>query len=122
MCKTCHGVTRAPAAAAMDADWRIAPVRATTEWMPQARFSHKTHPHVKCAECHAVASSKKAADVSMPAIGKCRECHAGSKPAEARVMSNCLLCHGFHDARHPWDALFTPKSLQRAAGKVADGR
>jgi predicted CXXCH cytochrome family protein len=84
--------------------------------MPQARFSHKSHPHVKCADCHAVATSKKATDVSMPAIDTCRKCHGGSRPVEGKVMSNCLLCHGFHDARHPWDPLFEPKGRSRTAG------
>ena len=38
----------------------------------------------------------------MPTIKACRECHGGSKPTEGKVMSNCLLCHGFHEATHPW--------------------
>jgi predicted CXXCH cytochrome family protein len=109
VCKTCHAVTRSAG------EWRIAPVRAATGWMPQARFSHKSHPHVKCADCHAVATSKKATDVSMPAIDTCRKCHGGSRPAEGKVMSNCLLCHGFHDARHPWAPLFEPKGRSRTA-------
>ena len=121
VCKTCHAITRGPAHSASKPDLRIEPVRATTEWMPQARFSHKAHPHVKCAECHDVAASKKATDVAMPAIGKCRECHGGSRPVEAKITSNCLLCHGFHDARHPWDPGFTPKE-RATPKKVADAR
>jgi predicted CXXCH cytochrome family protein len=90
--------------------------------MPQARFNHKAHTQVKCAQCHAVADSKRATDVAMPAIATCRECHGGSKPVEGKLRSSCLLCHGFHDARHPWDPLFEPKAPQRAKGKVADAR
>ncbi|HEX5631901.1 MAG TPA: cytochrome c3 family protein, partial [Gemmatimonadales bacterium] len=117
VCATCHAITRS----ARSSEFLVAPVRSTTEWMPQARFSHKAHPHVKCADCHQVAGSKKATDVSMPAIGKCRECHGGSRPTEGKVTSNCLLCHGFHDPRHPWDPAFTPK--QRGGSKtVADAR
>jgi predicted CXXCH cytochrome family protein len=126
VCKTCHAVTRVASAGdkgGVEAfEWRIAPVRANTSWMPQARFDHKAHGHVKCAECHAVAQSKLSTDVSMPAIETCRECHAGSRPAEGKVMSNCLLCHGFHDARHPWDPFFEPKVPQRSSGKVAGAR
>ena len=117
VCKTCHVVSRGAS------EWKIEPVRATTQWMPQARFSHKAHPHVKCAECHDVAASKKASDVSMPGIAKCRECHGGSRPVEGKVTSNCLLCHAFHDARHPWDPLFTPrKDHPGAPRKVTDAR
>ena len=124
VCKTCHVITRSitPSQARTEAaHLRIEPVRATTAWMPHARFSHKAHPHVKCVECHQVATSKKATDVAMPAIGRCRECHGGSKPVEARVTSNCLLCHGFHDPRHPWDPAFTPKARD-ASNKVGDAR
>jgi len=117
VCKTCHAVTRGPAHAPATPDWRIAPVRATTEWMPQARFSHKAHPHVKCADCHDVAASKRSADVAMPSIKTCRECHGGSKPSEGRITSNCMLCHSFHDARHPWDPLFAPKAARSAIRK-----
>jgi len=122
VCKTCHAVTRAPGHSPATPEWRIAPVRASTEWMPQARFSHRAHPHVKCAECHDVATSKRSADVAMPSIKTCRGCHGGSRPAEGRITSNCLLCHGFHDTRYPWDPLFTPRSPQRASGRVADAR
>jgi predicted CXXCH cytochrome family protein len=121
VCKTCHAVTRGPAHTAASPDLRIAPVRATTEWMPQARFSHRAHPHVPCADCHAVAQSKAATDVALPRIAKCRECHGGSRPVESRLTSNCLLCHGFHDARYPWDPAFTPRSAE-SARKASDAR
>lgn len=116
VCKACHAITRERD------DWRVAPVRATAEWMPQARFNHKSHAHAKCADCHDVASSRKAGDVAMPGIKACRECHGGSRPVEGKVTSNCLLCHGFHDSRHPWDPQFTPKPVDRAAGKVSDAK
>jgi predicted CXXCH cytochrome family protein len=122
VCKTCHAVARGPTHSPTAPEWRIAPVRANSHWMPQARFNHKAHTQVKCAQCHAVAESKRATDVSMPPIATCRECHGGSSPVEGKVTSNCLLCHGFHDARHPWDPLFEPRGPQRARGKVADAR
>ena len=109
VCKTCHAVTREKD------EWRVAPIRPNHHWMPRAIFDHKVHLHVKCADCHDVASSKKATDVAMPTIAKCRDCHGGSKPVAGKVMSNCLLCHGFHDARHPWDPQFVPKKDQRVA-------
>jgi len=122
VCKTCHAVTRGPAHTAAVPDLRIEPVRATTEWMPQARFSHKAHPHVKCADCHDVARSKKSADVAMPSIKTCRECHGGSRPTEGRITSNCLQCHGFHDVRHPWDPSFTPRAPRQGTRKAVDAR
>jgi hypothetical protein len=83
---------------------------------------HKAHPHVKCATCHDVATSKKASDVSMPEIKGCRECHGGPRPAEGKVMSNCLLCHGFHDARHPWDPKFKARPANPAARRATGAK
>ena len=97
VCKTCHQVTRT-----RPAQWEIAPVRTLNRWMPKAHFDHKTHAQAKCAECHDVARSKSANDVAMPRIETCRECHGGSRPETGKVTSNCLLCHGFHEAEHPW--------------------
>lgn len=122
VCKTCHAVERLEAPPGAEPEWRIAPVRMATEWMPRARFSHKSHPQAKCATCHEVATSKKSSDVSMPGIETCRDCHGGSRPAEARVTSNCLLCHAFHDARHPWDPSFQPRRQASAPASVSNAR
>jgi predicted CXXCH cytochrome family protein len=114
VCKTCHEVAPAPTAAPSP-DWKIAPVRQNMSWMPAARFDHQAHRQSKCATCHDVATSKKSSDVSMPTIKACRECHGGSKPAAGKITSNCMLCHGFHDARHPWDPS-QPRPVTRVAG------
>jgi predicted CXXCH cytochrome family protein len=97
VCATCHEVSH-------DRDWRIAPVRAGNRWMPHARFDHKSHTQAKCSDCHDVSRSKSSGDVAMPTIETCRQCHGGSRPQEKKVTSNCLLCHGFHDARFAWEA------------------
>ena len=97
VCKTCHQVTRT-----QPAKWEIAPVRTLNRWMPKAHFDHRTHAQTQCAQCHDVARSKSSGDVAMPRIETCRECHGGSRPASGKVTSNCLLCHGFHEAAHPW--------------------
>jgi len=102
-CKTCHELKRESAPGAKAPEWSVAPVRTTNRWMPQARFDHRVHERTPCKECHDVARSKSSHDVAMPDIDSCRRCHAGSTPRESRVTSSCLLCHGFHDARYPWD-------------------
>jgi predicted CXXCH cytochrome family protein len=111
VCATCHAVRRT------GPGWEVAPIRANNHWMPHAKFDHRAHAQSKCADCHDVSKSKSAADVAMPRIEQCRECHAGAKAAEGKVTSSCLLCHGFHDATHPWDPAFTP----RPRAKVAQG-
>jgi len=100
-CKTCHEIASVKSGQATE--WKVTPVRQNMSFMPHARFDHQAHRQSKCATCHDVQESKKSSDVSMPTIKACRECHGGSKPTEGKVMSNCLLCHGFHDATHPWN-------------------
>jgi hypothetical protein len=94
VCKTCHDVTRAAVSKAQAPEWRIAPIRANNQWMPHARFDHKSHASAPCADCHNVANSKNASDVAMPPIA-CRNGH-GARAVEGKVM--CTCCHG-SDAR-----------------------
>lgn len=109
VCHTCHAVKREGDA------WQVAPIRANARWMPQAKFDHRAHRQTACADCHDVAKSKASSDVAMPDIESCRKCHAGSAPSMEKVTSNCLLCHGFHDTKHPWDPAFQPKPKTRVA-------
>ena len=104
-CQDCHEIL-----ATGDAEdpWRVLPARLTAEWMPAAHFSHARHETAlsSCGKCHDALHSKDAADVLMPAIGVCRECHGGGEPRRgtpALVQSGCTMCHGFHDtAQGPW--------------------
>ena len=116
VCSTCHTVRRGKD------EWTIAPSPTQHAWMPRASFDHKSHLHVKCADCHAVAGSKRAADVAMPGIAQCRKCHSGAQPAEGKVRSSCLLCHGFHESGHAWDPSFRPRRAGNVAGSPRDGR
>jgi predicted CXXCH cytochrome family protein len=90
--------------------------------MPGARFDHRSHAQTKCGDCHDVSRSESADDVAMPAIETCRECHGGSRPSSGKVTSNCLLCHNFHESKHPWDPQFKPRSPGRVAAGVARDR
>lgn len=113
VCKTCHVIVRNPQPAATP--WNVTPVRLENTWMPHAIFDHKAHSSSKCADCHDVAGSKKSSDVAMPTIEGCRKCHGGSRPVEKKVTSNCLLCHGFHVAKHPWDPQWKARGVARVA-------
>ena len=116
VCKQCHDVTRS------GKEWDIAEVKISPRRMPHARFDHKAHGNVKCAECHDVSRTKRIADVPMPKIEKCRECHGGSAPVEGKVTSNCLMCHSFHNDGMPWDPNFVPKARARLAEGDARAR
>jgi len=117
VCRTCHEITQKDGPDG--AQWGVAAVRQNNRWMPGARFDHKSHAQSKCSDCHDVSKSRRSADVAMPTLQGCRECHGGSTPVEKKVTSNCLLCHGFHEQKHPWDPQFRPKSATRVATGVA---
>jgi len=112
VCKTCHEVKRdaEPKGSPNTLAWTVTPVRTSNRWMPGAKFDHQAHSRTPCADCHDVSKSKKSSDMAMPTIESCRECHGGSKAQTGKVTSSCLLCHGFHDARHPWDPDFRPRN------------
>jgi len=98
-CTACHAVT-ANSDDHGKPRWTVAPALLTQEWMPKARFDHARHSTTltDCKTCHAAPESKQAADVLMPSIATCRECHGSSTTVthSNRVPSDCTLCHAFH--------------------------
>lgn len=92
-CGECHELV---ADQAMSQPVRIAPVRINRDWMPGANFVHARHETMDCAVCHDKKASQASADIAMPGIGKCRECHAGKHPVKGRVVTACDSCHQFH--------------------------
>jgi len=105
VCIVCHEVTKTMGSgdSGMSVTWRVAPVHVASIWFPKARFDHASHrtSDIKCADCHDVARSNSSADIAIPDIAKCRQCHAGNEPARDRVVSTCVACHGFHLPSHP---------------------
>lgn len=106
--RSCHDCHEVEHTGDREDPWRVVPARLTAEWMPAARFSHARHATAlsSCDRCHDAERSKEAADVLMPTIGTCRECHGGGRPGRQEaglVASGCTLCHGFHDREQgPW--------------------
>jgi predicted CXXCH cytochrome family protein len=103
--RTCHDCHEIAATGNADDPWKVEPAELRTAWMPRARFNHGRHATAlsECELCHDAARSKDAADVLMPKIEDCRECHGSGDPhrnPEGRVQSGCTMCHGFHDSRH----------------------
>jgi predicted CXXCH cytochrome family protein len=108
--RTCHDCHEISATGDPDDPWKVEPAKLREAWMPGARFNHARHATAlsECGLCHDAARSKEAADVLMPRIEDCRECHGSGDPhrnPQDLVQSGCTLCHGFHDARHgAWDS------------------
>ncbi len=90
-CKECHPITYPIPGERPE----VLKAGITAHWMKHARFDHKPHQLVACTQCHAQAtSSNNTADVMLPGIAACRQCHnGGSNSADAR----CSECHLYHD-------------------------
>jgi hypothetical protein len=80
-----------------DVPWKIVPLHINRDYQPDAVFRHSMHDTIDCTECHDKVNSKPSAEISMPAIEKCRECHAGNHPARGKIRSTCDSCHRFHN-------------------------
>ena len=99
VCIVCHDVRRSSSGTQWNesaAPWNVPAVHIAATWMPKARFDHARHRTAKCIDCHQVEHSHHASDVAIPAIGTCRECHAGNTPIAGKVVSTCVMCHGYH--------------------------
>ena len=96
VCTTCHEVTREKQS------WKVAPVALTMSWMPASRFTHKGHASQSCTSCHEVRSSRRAEDVAMPEISRCRDCHGAHPTAAGKAASDCASCHRFHGGQGLW--------------------
>jgi predicted CXXCH cytochrome family protein len=96
VCFGCHEIKRGDATAEPDLRWQIAPIAVTQHWLPKSRFPHSRHNTYKCSSCHDVAGSKKSADIAIPDIKNCRECHGGNVTSKDKAPGTCETCHGFH--------------------------
>lgn len=72
---------------------RVVPTNIPKAWMPHARFDHRVHQLASCTSCHTANTSRDTADVLMPSIVTCQQCHRQTNGAEAR----CFECHDYHD-------------------------
>lgn len=113
-CATCHALDEG----VTEADWDIEPVDAVHDWLSSARFDHEDHlKEATCGSCHAVGKSEKAADVAMPSIGTCLECH-GTADDFPEVDSTCVTCHAFHGDTQQGAVLeSTPEFAQEKTGE-----
>lgn len=95
LCAVCHQVRRTDDPAK---PWDVEPVLLTASFLTGARFDHAAHRTEDCARCHDAARSKQSADVLVPGLGTCRECH-GDPGTRGRMGTACVDCHGFHIAK-----------------------
>lgn len=93
-CGFCHEVRKGGVGAAGETKWRIKALVAD-RWLMKGKFDHASHAAVTCTDCHKATASDISADVLLPPLASCRECHGGEK-ATNKVPSTCIMCHDFH--------------------------
>jgi predicted CXXCH cytochrome family protein len=96
LCATCHEVKRTDDPAL---PWTVEPVALTRSFLAGARFDHAAHRTEDCSRCHEAKTSKASADVLVPDLANCRQCHGDpGVRGGGRIGTACVDCHGFHTA------------------------
>lgn len=91
----------------------VIPPGVPARWLDHARFDHRAHAVVACAECHAaVNGSQETADVLLPRLETCRACHERQKS-----LATCVTCHPYHD-RGPEALGSEPKLGRKSLGRT----
>jgi hypothetical protein len=95
VCGECHTATITNGRPA------VMPVTLPARYMANGWFDHSAHKQTQCAECHAAPGSTTSADVLLPKVAECRECHVGEQAAglfkpKDKVPSGCAMCHAYH--------------------------
>ncbi len=81
--------------------WQVMPVSINDDWYPHAAFDHVSHQTKKedatdtCLSCHDALHSNTSADVLIPGIDNCLQCHADSS-IDKKITLNCVSCHEYH--------------------------
>jgi hypothetical protein len=102
-CDSCHQLFETQASPGpTNAGWGVEPVSAANVWFPKSKFSHDGHRDVLCGNCHEARTSTSSADVNMPTLAVCQNCHGGEESVD-KVPSTCIMCHDFH--RHDLEAM-----------------
>ena len=98
-CGVCHKTAPGGEGEGVDA-WKLAPVNIPHAWFPKSHFSHDQHATQACTDCHAdIEKSGTSADINLPGIETCRQCHGGANAGEGQLASTCINCHEFHRAK-----------------------
>ena len=100
-CNTCHEIYD-NGGTDLHSRFQVLPVHLTTDFMPLSRFNHKAHEILPgranqstCETCHAPQQSSVSADLLLPNVELCQQCHADPE-RHGFVGVTCVSCHDFH--------------------------
>lgn len=100
-CITCHRVVD------LQSDdiytrFQVHPVRLSHDFIPAARFDHRSHFTQKdadgdaaCLTCHRALESVESAEIMIPDLDNCLSCHSDRNLADT-VPLDCIACHAYH--------------------------
>lgn len=115
LCAECHYFEGKSVAEAIKPgaapELRVAPPKVPAIWLPHARFNHKSHRAVGCADCHAAAATSTVhTDVLIPDRDTCVNCHAPvTNQGTPGARFNCTECHLYHNGDHGGQGLGAAK-------------
>jgi hypothetical protein len=91
-----------------------------SRWFLHAEFSHDSHRLLTCTACHGrTPESRQTADILLPGIASCRNCHEDDGPQNDAASGRCSECHAYHDwtKEQPAKGKFTIPELRAAASR-----
>jgi hypothetical protein len=96
-CHVCHQATEGGGEGLPTSVQAIIPSR----WFPHAEFDHEQHRMMSCISCHSrIPQSRLTADINVPGIELCRDCHKQGGRTVSAAPGGCFECHSYHDWRN----------------------
>jgi hypothetical protein len=118
-CKLCHvmieGNAEGNAAEGKGPLPMVAKSSIPARWFLHAEFSHDSHRLLTCTACHErTPESRQTADILLPGITSCRNCHEDGGPRHDAASGRCSECHAYHDwtKERPTKGKFTIPQLR----------
>ena len=92
-CKQCHVLNFGTGALP-----EIAKSNITPRWLFHAEFDHYAHRMMSCVACHTrTLESHDTADILLPGIAVCQQCHRKEGSSKEVAEGRCFECHQYHD-------------------------
>jgi len=92
-CKQCHALNFGTGALP-----EVAKSNITPRWLLHAEFGHHAHRMMSCTACHArTPESHDTADILLPGIAVCQQCHREEGSSQEVAEGRCFECHQYHD-------------------------
>src|SRR5271166_979427 len=102
-CKLCHVMIEGQGTAGQPTGGKaplpmVAKSSIPARWFQHAEFNHDSHRLLTCTAClNRTPESRQTADILLPGIASCRNCHEDGGPQHDAASGRCSECHSYHD-------------------------